>query len=164
MFILVGILRRPHGLKGEVLVSLETDFPEWLVKGSKFFLSDDHISVTIRGRRQHADGLLLAFEEYPDKQSVERLHNVPLFSKAAELPQLPSGKFYQHQLLGLQVVEENGNPVGILAQIFNTGANDIYVVRAQEGKEILLPAISDVIRRIELQEKRIVVRLMPGLR
>jgi len=163
-FILVGIVRRPHGVKGELLVSLETDFPERLAKGARLYLGDEHRVVTIRSRRQHADGLLLAFEEFRDKPAVERLHNVSVYSKVDELPELPAGRYYQYQLIGLHVVEENGEGIGTLTQIFNTGANDIYVVRDHGGKEILLPAISDVIRRIELEEKRIVVRLMPGLR
>lgn len=147
-----------------MLVSLETDFPERLVKGAKFYLGEGHLSVTIRSRRQHGDGLLVAFEEFRDKPVVERLHNMPLYTRASEMPELPAGKFYHHQLLGLQVVEENGGTVGSLVQIFNTGANDIYMVRDAEEKEILLPAISDVIRRVELEKGRIVVHLLPGLR
>lgn len=160
----MGIVRRPHGVKGEVLVSLETDFPERLAKGAKFYLGEDHLSVTVHSRRQHADGLLISFEEFPDKSSIERLHNVPLFAKAADLPKLPEGRYYRHQLIGLRVVEENGEILGTLDQIFNTGANDVYAVRDLGGKEILLPAISDVIKRIELDEKRIIVHLLPGLK
>jgi len=164
VFVVVGIVRRPHGLKGELLVALETDFPERLVKGARLYLGEDHLAVTIRNRRQHSDGLLLSFEEFPDKPAVERLHNLPLYRKVSDAPSLPEGHYYQHQLLGLQVVEENGETVGMLSQIFNTGASDIYVVRDETGKEILLPAISDVIRRVEPENKRIIVHLLPGLR
>jgi 16S rRNA processing protein RimM len=163
-FILIGFVRRPHGVKGELLFSLETDFPERLIKGAKFYLGEEHLAVTIRSRRNHGQGLLLGFEEFPDKPSVERLHNVPLYSKTAEMPALPEGKFYQHQLLGLQVMEENGENLGTLTQILSTGSNDVYIVCDDAGKEILLPAIRDVIRRIDLDEKRMVVRIIPGLR
>ena len=88
---------------------------------------------------------------------------MPLYSKITEAPALPAGQYYQHQLLGLKVVEESGEVLGTLSKIFNTGASDIYVVRDDSGKEILLPAISDVIKRIELEQKRIVVHLLPGL-
>lgn len=143
---------------------METDFPEHLVKGAKLYLGEEHTPVTISNRRGHADGLLLTFKEFPDRQAVERFRNVPLYSRIAELPQLPEGRYYQHQLIGLRVVEESGEEIGVLAQIFNTGANDVYVVRDPQGKEILLPAISDVIRRIELDEKRLIVHMLPGLR
>lgn len=164
VFVVVGIVRRPHGLKGELLVSLETDFPETLVKGARLYLGDDHRAVTIRSRRPHSDGLLLTLEEFPDKTSVEGLHNLPLYRKITDAPALPQGQYYQHQLLGLQVVEENGEIVGTLSQILNTGASDIYVVRDDSGKEILLPAISDVILGIELANRQIVVHILPGLR
>ncbi len=80
------------------------------------------------------------------------------------MPELPGGKFYQYQLIGLRVVEENGEQVGTLTQILNTGSNDVYVVRDEVGKEILLPAISDVIRQVDMTEKTIVVHLLPGLK
>jgi 16S rRNA processing protein RimM len=80
------------------------------------------------------------------------------------MPELPEGKLYQHQLIGLSVLEENGESVGTLTQILATGSNDVYIVRDDGGKEILLPAISDVVRRVDLDEKRIIVRIIPGLR
>ena len=163
-FILVGFVRRPHGVKGELLFSLETDFPERLIKGERFYLGEEHLEVTIRSRRNHTQGLLLTFEEFPDKSSVERLHNVPVYSRVTEMPELPEGKLYQHQLIGLSVLEENGESVGTLTQILATGSNDVYIVRDDGGKEILLPAISDVVRRVDLDEKRIIVRIIPGLR
>ena len=163
-FILMGFVRRPHGVKGELLFSLETDFPERLIKAERFYLGEEHLEVTIRSRRNHTQGLLLTFKEFPDKSSVERLHNVPLYSRVAEMPELPAGKFYQHQLIGLNVVEENGGSVGTLTQILATGSNDVYIVRDDAGKEILLPAIRDVIRRVDLDKKRIIVRIIPGLR
>jgi 16S rRNA processing protein RimM len=151
-------------LKGELLVSLETDFPETLVKGTRLYLGNDYRPVTISGRRQHSEGMLLSLDEFPDKPSVESLHNLPLYRKVTDAPALPEGQYYQHQLLGLNVIEEDGQIVGTLSQILNTGANDVYVVRDDLGKEILLPAISDVILRVELASKQIIVHLLPGLK
>lgn len=164
VFVVVGILRRPHGLHGEVLVSLETDFPERLQKGARLYLGDDYVPVTIAGSRQHNDGLLLTLEEFPGKQAVEPFRNLPLFIKTADSPALPAGQYYQHQLLGLEVVEETGAALGKLAQILDTGANDVYVVRSADGAEVLLPAIKDVILKVDLAEKRLTVHLLPGLR
>lgn len=164
VFVVVGVIRRPHGLKGEVLVSLETDFPERLVKGVTLFLGDDHRQVKVQSRRQHSGGLLLSFEEFPTKESVEDLHNVLLSRKAADMPTLPNGLVYQHQLIGLGVFEENGDFLGVLSQILDTGATDIYIVKEESGHEILLPATRDVIRIIDLNNKRIIVHLIPGLR
>jgi 16S rRNA processing protein RimM len=77
---------------------------------------------------------------------------------------LPEGQYYQHQLLGLQVYEESGELLGSLVRVLETGANNVYVVREPDGKELLLPAIKDVVRQIELTEKKMIVHLLPGLR
>jgi 16S rRNA processing protein RimM len=164
VFVQVGMLRRPHGLKGETLVSIDTDFPERLKVKTKLFLGEDHLPVTIASRRQHNDGLLLAFAEFPDKDSLEQIRNLPLFVHISDIPKLPDGEYYQHQLLGLDIVEEDGKVLGPLIQIMHTGANDVYVVREADGKELLLPAIRDVLQKVDLEKKQIIVRLLPGLR
>ncbi len=163
VFVLVGILRRPHGLHGESLVSVETDFPERLKKGLKLFLGQDHTPLTIRSSRAIGDSLLLAFEEFSDRESLVRVRNEPLFVRSADSPQLPAGQIYQHQLIGLEVFTQDGSLLGKLAQVIETAANDIYVVRSAQKKEILLPAIRDVIRKIDLENKRMTVHLLPGL-
>jgi 16S rRNA processing protein RimM len=164
VFLVVGIARRPHGLRGEVLVSVETDFPERLTKGAKLFLGEEHTPVTVASTRGHNEGLLITFEEFPDKASVEFLRNTPLFVSAEDRPPLPDGEYYQHQLLGMQVFEESGELLGTLEQVLDTGANNVYVVRDSEGKELLLPAIKNVVRQILPAEKKMVVHLLPGLR
>lgn len=164
VFVLVGILRRPHGLKGEVLVSLETDFPERLQVGTRLLLGEDHQPVTIASRRGHNDGLLLTFEEYPSIESMQGFRNLELSVPVAGRPPLPDGQYYHHQMLGMQVYEESNELLGTLADILHTGGNDVLVVRSQEGNEILLPAIHDVIRGVQIDEKRMVVHLLPGLR
>jgi 16S rRNA processing protein RimM len=162
-FVLVGVLRRPHGLRGELQMTIETDFPERLQVGTKLFLGENHTPVTVRSQRTANDGLLLAFQEFPDRDSIESLRNAPLFTRAEDSPALPAGKYYQHQLIGLDVYSDQDQWLGNLAQILDTGANDIYVVKAANDKEILLPAISDVIKTIDIENKRIIVHLMEGL-
>ncbi len=162
-FVLVATFRRPHGLKGEVFVSLETDFPERLQKGTRLYMGEEHNPVTIASRRPHGDGLLLAFEEFPGLESVNPFRNVPLFVPVEDRPPLPEGEYYQHQLLGMRVVEEDGSLLGTLTEILSTGANDVYVVRSEEGGELLLPATTDVVRQVSVAEKRMVVHLLPGL-
>lgn len=143
---------------------MDTDFPERLQVGSQLLLSEGHTPVTISTRRQHNDGLLLAFKEFPDLESVQPFRNEPLFVPAKDRPPLPEGEYYQHQLLGMQVFAEDGELLGVLLDILATGANDVYVVRPEQGAELLLPATRDVIRKISLPDKRISVHLLPGLR
>jgi 16S rRNA processing protein RimM len=162
-FVLVGILRRPHGLRGEAQVSIETDFPERLKKGTRLFLGDERQPVTIRSSRTANDGLLIAFEEYPDRNSIEHIRNAPMFSRIEDSPALPEGKYYRYQLVGLTVVSDEGKELGRVTQILDTSANDIYVVQPEAGGEILLPSISDVIKSVDLEKKQITVHLLPGL-
>ncbi len=163
VFVLVGILRRPHGLRGEALVSVETDFPERLKKGLKLFLGEDHTPLTIRNSRATSDGLLLAFEEFSDRESLTHVRNEPLFVRAVDSPKLPAGQVYQHQLIGLDVFTQEGSLLGRLVQVMDTAANDVYVVHSPQEEEILLPAIRDVICKVDLENKRIIVHLLPGL-
>ncbi|MCW5877592.1 MAG: 16S rRNA processing protein RimM [Anaerolineales bacterium] len=164
VFVCVAILRRPHGLRGEVMVSLETDFPERLQTGTRLFLSEDYTPVTIASRRPHADGLLLSFEEFPTHEAVQPFRNEPLFVSIEDRPPLPAGEYYHHQLFGMHVLDEGGENLGQLADILVTGANDVYLVRAADGEEILLPAIPQVILSVDPAAKQMRVHLLPGLR
>lgn len=164
VFVVVGKLRRPHGVKGETLVSVLTDFPERLQPGTQLFLGEKHEPVTIRSRREHNKGLLLAFEEFASREALANVRNAMLYVRSADRPDLEEGEYYHHQLIGLPVVAEDGTQLGRLAEILETGANDVYVVRSEAGRETLLPAIHDVILRVDLKAQRMTVRLLPGLR
>jgi 16S rRNA processing protein RimM len=143
---------------------LETDFPERLQPGARLYVGEDHRPVTISKRREHNDGLLLAFVELPGVEDVEAFRNVPLSAAVADRPPLPAGEYYQHQLLGLEVIEDSGEPLGTLVEILHTGGNEVFVVRPEEGGELLLPAIDQVVRAVDLKAKRMTVHLLPGLR
>ncbi|MCW5873889.1 MAG: 16S rRNA processing protein RimM [Anaerolineales bacterium] len=162
-FVLVGMVRRPHGLRGEVQVSIETDFPERLQPGVKLFLGEGHTPVTIRSARAIDNGLLLSFENFPDRESLAHIRNAPLFSRVEDSPPLPPGQYYRYQLMGLTVSTDTGEELGLLTQVLETGANDVYVVRSPVHGEVLLPAIDDVVLEVDIAAKRMRVHLLPGL-
>jgi len=162
-FLLVGILRHPHGLKGEMLVSVMTDFPERIQPGVTLLMGTDHKPVTVAGVRQHNKGSLILFEEFQQREDLAGLQNQGLFVRVEDLPALPEGEYYQHQLLGLQVVSDEGRELGRLVEFIETGANDVLVVRPSEGKDILLPDIDEVVLEIDLEGKQITVHLLDGL-
>lgn len=163
VFVAVAKLRRPHGLKGEMLVSVLTDFPDRIKPGVIFFLGPDHSPITIKSRRGHNQGLLLSFVELPERKDLETQRNKMLYVKVADLPELDEGEYYHHELIGFHVQNEAGEDLGILAEILETGANDVYIVRSAERKELLLPVTSEVILNIDTEQKSIKVRLIPGL-
>jgi 16S rRNA processing protein RimM len=163
LFLAVGFLRRPHGVKGEILMDVLTDFPERLKKGTLLYVGDEHRPLRIHSLRPHAQGMIVAFDGFRDPEQAGQLRNQLAQVRADDRPPLPEGEYYQHQLLGLSVVSDEGQVLGRLASILETGANDVYVVRSPLGKEILLPAIPDVIQEIDLAKGEIRVHLLPGL-
>jgi 16S rRNA processing protein RimM len=162
-FLVIGKLRRPHGLRGEMLMDVLTDFPERLVPGATVFLGEEHQPQRISGLRSHDQALLVTIAGFPTPDEVSRFRNHLVYVRVDDRPVLPEGEYYHHQLLGLKVVQDSGETLGIVSEILITGANDVYVVRPEDGPEILLPAIAEVVREIDLAQGLMVVHLLPGL-
>jgi len=163
-FLAVGKLRRPHGVRGEISMSVWTGFPERLEPGVLVFVGEEYKPVNIRSVRWNRDALLIAFDEYSNREEVGLLRNKILNVRADDIPPLDEGEFYLHQLLGMEVIDdETDNSLGRITEIFETGANDVYIVRNEIGSEFLLPAIDPVILNIDVNLKRIRVHLLPGL-
>jgi len=162
-FLVVGKFRRSHGVKGEIVMEVITDFPERLRPGITVYVGETHAPMILRGRRWHDRALILKFDEYQDPEGVGELTNRMVYVRADDRPPLPEGEYYHHQLLGLKVVSDIGRPMGYVIQILETGANDVYVVRPDSGPEILLPVIDSVILKVDLERGEMVVHLIPGL-
>ena len=162
-FLVIGKLRRPHGVRGEMQMDVYTDFPERLRPGVTVFVGENRQAERVRSVRVHEPGLLIAFTGYSTSVEVGLFRNVLVYVRADDRPALPEGEYYYHQLIGLPVISDEGKPLGELTQILATGANDVYVVKNESGVEILLPAIESVIQEVDLQQGKIVVHLLPGL-
>ena len=158
VFVVVGKLRRSHGVKGEILMDVTTDFPERLHPKQTVFVGEQHEPLVIETIRWQDRAILIAFEGFNDCDIVGRLRNLYVYTRVSELPRLPEGEHYYHELLDLRVVDEQGLELGILTEILETGANDVYVVKGPEGKEILLPVIAAVVLNIDLERQEIRVR------
>ncbi|MCJ7702149.1 MAG: ribosome maturation factor RimM [Anaerolineales bacterium] len=163
-YLAVGQLRRPHGVRGEILMAVWTDFPERLEPGVKVYAGDDHQAVQIRTVRSHSGNLLISFDEFHNREQVGTLRNQVLMVRADDRPDLEDGELYLHQLIGLKVIDDHSNEcLGQIAEIIETGANDVYIVRSDSGRELLLPAIDPVVLNIDLERVEMRVRLLPGL-
>jgi 16S rRNA processing protein RimM len=157
-FIVIGKLRRPHGVDGEMILELMTDFPNRIRPHKTVFVGKKHEPIVITGVRPHDKYLLLKFEGMNTCDEVGRLRNFLVYVRFDSLPKLPAGEYYFHQLMGLTVVDESGTILGVLEEILETGANNVYVVRTPDGKEILLPAIEPVILSIDIEGKEMRVK------
>jgi 16S rRNA processing protein RimM len=162
-FLVIGKLGRPHGVRGEILMHVYTDFPERIQPQATFFVGPQYQLLKLTKRRQHAQGLLVMFAGYPNREKVAELRNQLVHVRTSDRPPLEEGEYYHHQLLGLEVIAEDGKSLGTLASILETGANEVYVVRDQGGAEVLIPAIKSVILDIDLHQEKIRVHLLPGL-
>jgi 16S rRNA processing protein RimM len=162
-FLAVGKLRRPHGLHGEILMELLTDFPERLTDGMLLYVGAEYRPLRMLHTRRHRELLIVTFEGYETPEGVGELRNQFVFVPTADIPSLPEGEYYHHQMLGLQVVSESGVSLGKLEEILETGANDVYVIRRENAADILIPAIDPVILEIDLKKGEMRVSLLPGL-
>ena len=162
-YLVVGYLHRPHGVHGELVMEVYTDFPERLKLDSEVFIGDSHSRMLIAGTRFHNEGLIIKFKDLDTPEEAGRYRNQSVYVKTAERPPLPEGQYYHHELIGFSVLNEKDELIGTLTEIMETGANDVYVVRQPEGGEILLPVISSVILAVEIASRQIRVRLIPGL-
>jgi len=163
VYLTVGFLRRSHGLQGEIIMDLHTDFPERMKRGRKLFIGEEYLSMALTSVRSHGSGLLVKFKGIETPEEAGRYRNQWVFIKAQDAPPLPEGQIYQHELFGFKVVDENNDLLGELVEILETGANNVYVVRAESGKEILLPAISSVILDLDVDRRLMRVHLLDGL-
>ncbi len=157
-YLTVGRIRRPHGIYGELLMDVLTDFPERLSPGKTVYVGERHDPVRIEAIRAQDKTLLLKLENVADDDQAGKFRNKMVYVQTKELPTLPAGEYYFHQLVGLKVVDEAGTTLGTLDEILKTGANDVYIVHAEDGTEILLPAIDSVILEVNLERSEIRVR------
>ncbi len=163
VFLAIGKLRRPHGVHGEIIMDILTDFPERLRRGSRLFIGETHQEIRLQSARPNGTTLLVSFAEYTTPETVGVFRNQTVFVPTAELPPLPEGEYYHHQILGLRVISDEGQEVGSVSEILETGANDVFVVRPPVGPEILIPDIDPVILQVNLEKGELLVHLLPGL-
>ena len=159
----IGRVLRPHGVRGELLLEALTDFPEHLDGVGTIYLGAAAEPHSLAGARMHRGRLLIQLEDCVDHEAAEAFRGqlVQIWFGDAAPP--PPGSYYYHQIVGLAVVTEEGETLGEVTEILETGSNDVYVVNGPSG-EILLPALKSVILKVDLEAKRMTVHLIEGLR
>ena len=149
----VGVIINTFGVKGEVKIYPDIDYFDEL---ERVFIKDKEYKIE---KLRNQKGIIIAkFEGIDDINQIENLKNEEVMITLEDRPELPEGKHYVGDLLGLEVITEDGQVLGTLDNIYNTGANDIY-----EVGEILLPATDEVIKQIDMENKKIIVHLLKGL-
>jgi len=164
----VGKIVNTHGIRGEVRVISKTDFPEQRYKvGNVLYLfmpgSKQPIELTVKTHRTHKNFNLLTFEGFENINEVEKFRDGILKVPESQLSELDEDEFYYHEVIGCHVVTTEGLELGKVTEILSPGANDVWVIKSSKGKEILIPYIEDVVKKVDVKEKVILIEPMEGL-
>lgn len=159
--IAVGRINSPWGLKGHVKVTPLTSNPERLRVDAELLVRGERCRV-LESVEPYGYPIL-RFEGYPDRTAAELLRGEVIEIEEEELGDLPPGEFYVDDLIGMNVVTQDGEAVGELVDVLATGANDVYVVRRSNARDVLIPAIPDVILAVDVAARQMTIEPLPGL-
>ncbi|MFS0882229.1 ribosome maturation factor RimM [Metabacillus niabensis] len=164
----VGKIVNTHGIRGEVRVISKTDFAdERYQPGNTLYIfkegSQEPIKVVVESHRVHKNFDLLTFEGMHSIQDVEQFKGSLLKVDENQLSELDEGEYYFHEIIGCSVYTDNGEEIGTIREILATGANDVWVVKRKVGKDLLIPYIDEIVKEIDIDEKKIIITPMEGL-
>lgn len=161
----VGVITTTHGLKGEVKVYPTTDYPERFEEIEEVLLDTgrEKKPLTIQSVRYFKNQVILKFKEINNINDIEKYKQCELWVTRENATPLEEDEYYIADLIDCEVVLEDGSHFGTLVDVMETGANDVYVVESEAHGEVLLPAIMDCIKEIDIEEGKIVVHLLDGL-
>ena len=160
--LIVGRVTGPWGLLGDVKVEPSTDFPQRFSPGS-ILLIEGRPTRVVRSRT-HKRAFVVKLDRIDDRSQAESIRGMLLAVPRDEAAPLPEGTYYHFQIVDLGVWTDAGEYLGEVKEVLSTGANDVYVVRDGGKKEVLIPALEDVVREIKPDEGKMVVHLPEGLR
>ena len=161
----IGRIVRSHGLAGRMKVLSYLESPEVLHDLSGLFVGrsvSEAVLFPLVAVQAGKDFFILQLGGIEDKDAAARLRGSSVWMPSEKMQKLPEGEYYWREIIGLQVLTEEDQILGRIEAVFPTGGNDVYVCRGG-GREILLPAIGDVVRKIDADRGVMVVRLLKGL-
>ncbi|HWI49107.1 MAG TPA: ribosome maturation factor RimM [Rummeliibacillus sp.] len=166
----VGKIVNTHGIRGEVRVISQTDFPEErYTVGQQLGLfkqgEKKPLLLTIASSRKHKNFILLSFEGYPNINDVESFRDgiLKVNEQQLEKDELQDNEFYYHEIVGCTVYDQDGKEIGQVKGIFETAANDVWTVKGLDGKDHYIPVVDEFIKEIDIDEKKIVIEVIEGL-
>lgn len=160
--ILIGKIVNIHGIKGEVKVYPYTDDMENLTKlKSVYFDKAMTKKYKVKLCRIQKNMLIVKLEGINSVEEAEKLRDTDIYIPKEEIEE--EDTFYIEDLIGMDVLEENENKIGVITYVFNTGANDVYEVETLDKQRIYLPAIKQVIKSVDVKNKKMYVEIMEGL-
>lgn len=164
-YLRVGVIASTHGLKGEVKVFPTTDNPERFRDLKEVILDTGHEykSLHVTGVKFFKNQVILKFREFQDINEIEQYKGKDLLVTRDQAVPLEENENFITDLIDMEVYTDEDKRLGILRDVLQTGANDVYVVETEEGKEVLLPAIPSCILKVDVEEARMTVHILEGL-
>lgn len=166
----VGKIVNTHGIRGELKVLPQTDFPEIrFAPGSELLIvrpeTDDAVKVEVEAARLHKTTFILKLAGFDNINDVEKYKGLLLKVTEEQLVDLEEDEYYFHDIIGCRVVTEDGTELGTITEILTPGANHVWVVERPrgQGKPVLLPVIDEVVRKVDVPGKTVHIELMEGL-
>lgn len=162
----VGVITSPHGVRGEVKVFPTTDDNERFNSLKTVILDHGHgqKELEIEGVKFFKNMVILKFKGIDDRNDVERLRQAKLLVTRDQAVELDEDEYFIADLIGMQVFAEDGEELGTISDVLQTGANDVYVVSKTGAADLLIPAIHECILKVDVAAGRMDVHLLPGLR
>lgn len=155
-----------HGIRGEVKGVRITDFADRFTIGGKLYLikeKEEPLELVIDSHRTHKNFDIIHFKGFDNINDVEHFKGYHLKIRESQLTALDDGEFYYHEIIGCDVFLENGEKLGTIKEILAPGANDVWVVKQAKGKDVLIPYVADVVKKVDIQAKKVVIEPMEGL-
>lgn len=164
---IVGFIRKPHGVSGELKVSVESEEPERFFALERVFVSrrpndPSPRQLTVESVRFNKEEALIRFEEIAGREEAGALRQHWLFVTLEDALPLAADEYYSFQAVGADVMTDDGRWLGKVSSILETGANDVFIVQGEDG-EVLIPDIDNVVLDVNIAEGKILVRLIDGL-
>ncbi len=163
----IGVVLKPQGIRGEIKVRPLTDFPSRFQELSRIFLipagGEESIVANMEGFRIQEKSIVLKLEDVDTRQKAEKLVGLEIAIPREECIALPPDSYFVFDLIGMAVVLSTGEALGAVEDVQSLPSQDMLVVRANNGSEILVPLVSEIVTEISLEERQIVVFNLPGL-
>ena len=162
----VGVITQPHGVRGEMKVFPTTDDPRRFEDLDTVILDTgkEKRNLTIQSVKYQKNLVILKCKEVNDRNEVELLRKAELYVTRDQAVELEEGEYFIADLLGCKVGSDTGEDLGVLDDVLQTGANDVYSVKKKGEKELLIPVIPQCVLNVDIEKKEILVHLLEGLR
>jgi 16S rRNA processing protein RimM len=162
-YLAVGRIVRPWGVRGELKVKILTEDPARFERLETVYVGLRFVPYRLERARLHHGAVLLKLAGCDDRNAAEALRGLLVQIAMEDALPLEEGDYWFHQILGLEVWTSEGDLLGVVQEVLETGANDVYVVRGRGGRERLIPALKSVVLDIDLASGRMSVELPEGL-